>query len=117
MKLKIVALAVLAVPIAFASVLFIGESISAGLGVSVVHLPQLVPLLLLGALAWWRPLIAGWILAGVGTLIAVAYPYAAEVHLPALTVAAVEVVLVLPVLSGLLLITDARGPGRTAGRT
>lgn len=118
--IKMVALAVLAVPIAFISVLFIGETLGGGLEVSFGHVIQLVPLLLLAILAWWRPLIAGWILAGLGALIAIAYPFVMQ-GFPVATIAWVELILLLPVASGILLLVAGRrssppAPPGTTGR-
>ena len=109
-RIKILALAVLAVPIAFISVLLIGETLSGGLGLSFGHVIQVVPLLLLAVLAWWRPLIAGGILVGAGALIAFVYPFIAK-GLPVRTIAVVELILLLPVASGVLLMVAGRRPG------
>lgn len=109
-KLKIIALALLAIPIASVTIFFVGETVTAGLAVSFQHAVELVPLLLLAVLGWWRPLIAGTVLAGLGTLIAVAYlmPALLAGTFPPAAAVIVEPVLLLPVVAGILLIIHAR---------
>ena len=105
--MKIVALALLAVPIAFVSVLLVAETVGGGLGVSFGHVIQLLPLLLLAILAWWRPLIAGWILVVLGGAIAIASPVLMQ-RLPVAVVVTVEPILLLPVAAGILLVAAGR---------
>ena len=103
-------MALLAIPIAGVAALFVGETVSDGLVVSFQHAVEVLPLLVLAVLAWWRPLIAGSILAGVGTLIAAAFLLLAllEGAFPLEAVAVVELGLLLPVVAGILLVLDAR---------
>ncbi len=109
-RLKIAALAVLAIPAGLIATFLVGETVSGGLAESWGHVAQLAPLLLVGALAWWQPKIAGWILVGFGALIAIVYLLQAGGRLQVATIVLVEFFLMLPIASGVLLVLSGRRP-------
>jgi hypothetical protein len=115
---RILALILLAIPAGFVSVFFVAETIGGGLAESFGHLIQLLPLLMLAALSWRRPRLAGWILVILGSAIAIAYPvWAVSARsLPPLTVGLVEIFMVLPVIAGILLLFSMKSPSGNRSR-
>ena len=106
--MKISALIALAIPIVVIFVLLVTETATGGNGLSFVHILQLLPLLLLAAMAWWFPKVSGWILISLGVAILAGYPVLA----PPLSMAAVEMLdflVILPVVAGILLVVGSRG--------
>lgn len=102
-------LALLAISVGFFCLFAVGEVAGGDLS-GLSHLLQALPLVLFGLAALRWPTVAGSILLIVGLAIMIAYVVMTADRFEATTIAIVEVVLALPVVSGVLLLMAGRSP-------
>jgi hypothetical protein len=109
-RLKIVGLALLVVPLGFLALFMVGEMAGGDIS-GASHALQALPLLLLAAAAWRWPFQAGAVLALVGLGLVIVYAFLAGPRFGLGTIAIVEAVLAVPVVSGVVLMLAGRRPG------
>jgi hypothetical protein len=100
---KTAGLALLVVPLGFLGLFTVGE-VAGGDAGGLSHAVQALPLIVVAAAAYRWPLQAGCVLIAGGLAIVIAYALVASSRFEATTIAIVEAVLALPVVSGALLV-------------
>jgi hypothetical protein len=114
-RFKVIGLALLLVPLGFLALFMMGELAGGDVG-GLSHLLQALPLLLVAAAAWRWPVRAGAVLVVVGLGVLVIYAILASSRFEIGTIALVEAILAVPVVSGVLLMLAGRpegGPGHS----
>jgi hypothetical protein len=102
-RLKTIGLSVLLIPALFFLLFLFGETVGGDIS-GVGHLFQIIPIIILGYLAFKLPFIGGLILTFVGTLLLVLYT-----TMTGLQFLVVDVLIFLPlIISGILLIFSQR---------
>jgi hypothetical protein len=110
-RLKVIGLALLVVPLGFLAMFMVGETVGGDVS-GLSHGLQALPLLVLAAVAWRWPLPAGAVLVVVGLAIMVVYAILVGSRFDIGTIAIVEAIFAVPVVSGALLMLAGR-PGKS----
>jgi hypothetical protein len=113
-RLKTVGLALLVVPLGFLGLFAAGE-VADGDVSGLSHVAQGLPLVLVAAVAYRWPAQAGAVLIVVGLAIVIAYAVIAAPRFEVATIAIVETILAVPVVSGALLLLAGNSSNRSGG--
>jgi hypothetical protein len=106
-RLKAIALALLAIPLAVLALFAVGE-VAGGDWSGLQHVVQALPLVLLALAAYRWPVAAGWLLVVVGAGIMGLYVVLTYSRFELATIAVAEFIFAMPVVAGILLVLAGR---------
>jgi ABC-type transport system involved in cytochrome c biogenesis permease subunit len=111
-RLKTIGLILLLVPLGFLALFAVGE-VADGDVSGLSHVVQALPLVLLAVVAWRWPLPSGALMVVIGVGIVVVYAIVASSRFGLESIVVVEMILAVPVVSGVLFVMAGLSEGRS----